>query len=56
MLDSHNYIDFNTNLKALHICQKDRFVGAFKEFEIYRAFKYKNSNNCGNILNDQLNF
>lgn len=58
MLNKHNYSDFNTNLKALHICQKCRFVDALKKLKICSGFKNKNNNNNDgdNILTDQLNF
>lgn len=39
MLNSHNYTDFDTNLKALYICKKFRFTDTLEEFEIYRTFK-----------------
>lgn len=57
MINNHNHTEFDTNLRALHICQKSRFMDALEGFEMYNAFKNKNNsnNNAGdNILNNQL--
>ena len=52
MVCNHNYTDFDTNCKPLHLCNKGRHMNAAEEFEIYWAFKC----NPSNMLNDQLNF
>lgn len=55
MMHNHSYTDFNTNVKAIHVCSKGTLRDAFKEYEIYKAFHDKNINN-DNILNKQLQF
>lgn len=58
--NNHNYTDFDTNFKPLHLCKKGRFMDALEEFEIYKAFQQSkrtdNLQDGGVILNDQLNF
>ena len=58
--NNHNYTDFDTNFKPLHICKKGRYMDTLEEFEISKAFKQSkktnNSQDDGFILNDQLNF
>ena len=51
---NHNYTDFTTNFQPLHICKKGRYMSAVEEFEIYKAFKNKNTKEV--LLNEQLNF
>ena len=38
-----NYTDFETNFQPLHICKKGRYMSGVNEFEIYKAFKNKNT-------------
>lgn len=58
--NNHNYTNFETNFKPLHVCKKGKYMDVMEEFEIYKAFKqYKKANNLYDsefILNDQLNF
>lgn len=53
MIYNHNYTDFHINLKAIHVCSKGRIMDAPEEFEIYKAFIYRNINN-DSILYEQL--
>ena len=50
--EGHNYNSFESNFKAIHICDKGLFMNAVEEFEIYQAFKFESDN----VLNEQLDF
>lgn len=41
---NHNYTEFTTNFRPLHVCKKESHMNAVEEFEIYKAFKNKNTN------------
>ena len=48
----HNCTNLETNLTPIHLCNKDRYLNALKEFEIYKA----TIENKDNFLNDQIYF
>ena len=54
MDNNHSYTDFTTNFQPLHICRKGNYMNAIEEYEIYKAYKNKKTEEV--ILNDQLNF
>ena len=39
MLNNHNYINFETNLEVIHVCNKGRYLNALEEYEIYVTTK-----------------
>ena len=51
---NHNYTDFSTKFQPLCICKNGSYMNAVEEFEIYKAYKNKNTKEF--LLNEQLNF
>ena len=49
---NHKYTNLKTSLKPLYYFEKDRYMNAIEEFEMYKNFQ----ENSQILLNDQLNF
>ena len=52
MLNNHNYTNFETNLEVIHVCNKDQYLNALEEYEIYKHIQEA----LINFLNDELKF
>lgn len=50
--EKHEYANFETNCRPLHICEKGPYMNTLEEYEIYKAYKL----DPDNTLNDKLCF